>query len=87
MILISTIMILLALLLLVAARFVITKMGIKTEKVWPELGRRLSRGAAPKLKDGLAILVLVLFVLVPSFYIFAYLADPGAIDTGKLLSN
>ena len=87
MILISTIMILLALLLLVAARFVITKMGIKTEKVWPELGRRLSRGAAPKLKDGLAILVLVLFVLVPSFYIFAYLADPGAIDTGKLLST
>ena len=63
MILISTIMILLALLLLVAARFVITKMGIKTEKVWPELGRRLSRGAAPKLKDGFAILVLVLFVL------------------------
>ena len=87
MILISTIMILFALLLLVAARYIITKMGVRSEKVWPELGRKLSHGAAPVAKDALAVLVLALFVLIPSFYIFMYLADPGSIDVGTLLST
>lgn len=87
MILISTILIIFALLLLVVARSIIIRMGVSTDKVWPELGRRLSHGVAPMAKDSLAVLVLFLFVLVPSFYIFTYLADPGSVDTGKLLST
>ena len=87
MILISVIMILIALALLVAARYIITRVGIPGEKVFPELGRKLSHGAVPKIKDGLAVLVLFVMVLIPSFYIFMYLTEPGDIDGGRLAGS
>lgn len=88
MIVISVIMIVLALLMLVAVNKIIKKFKIPMKKVWPQLGRRMSRGALPKMKNGAAIAFFVLIVLVPSFYIFTYLSQPVPdVDWGTLLGS
>lgn len=88
MILISVIMIVLALILLVVVRWLIRRFRIPSEKVWPTLGRRVSRGPLPKAKDVLTVGFLAIVVLLPSFYIFMYLTEPiPAIDYGTLLSS
>lgn len=76
MILISVIMIVLALILLVAVKWIIRKFRIPVSRVWPDLGRMVSRGFLPKTKDFLTVAFLLLVVLLPSFYIFMYLAEP-----------
>ncbi|MCL1978767.1 MAG: ABC transporter permease subunit [Methanomassiliicoccaceae archaeon] len=87
MILISVLMIILALLLLVVVKVLIMRFKIPVKKVWPQLGRKVSRGAVPKLKDVFSIAFLVLMVLLPTFYIFTFLTQPMAdIDYGALLS-
>ena len=86
MILISVLMIVLALLLLVVVKLLIMRFKIPVKRVWPQLGRKLSRGAMPKLKDLFSIVFLVLIVLLPTFYIFTFLTQPMAdIDYGALL--
>lgn len=88
MILISVIMILLALVLLFVVKRVMVRFRIPIKKVWPELGRKVSRGALPKAKNILAIGFLLIVVLIPSFYIFMYLTEPvPAVDYGRLLSS
>lgn len=88
MILISVVMIVLALILLVVVRWIIARFRIPWKKVWPELGRRVSRGPLPKLKDFLTVAFLIVVVLLPSFYIFMYLTEPiPDIDYGTLLSS
>lgn len=88
MILISVVMIVLALILLVAVRWIIARFRIPWKKVWPELGRRVSRGPLPKVKDVITIAFLIVVVLLPSFYIFMYLTEPiPDIDYGTLLSS
>ena len=88
MILISVIMIVLALILLVAVKWIIRKFRIPVSRVWPDLGRMVSRGFLPKTKDFLTVAFLLLVVLLPSFYIFMYLAEPiPDIDYGTLLSS
>ncbi len=88
MILISVIMIVLALILLVAVKWIIRKFRIPVRRVWPELGRMVSRGFLPKTKDFLTVAFLLVVVLLPSFYIFMYLAEPiPDIDYGTLLSS
>ncbi len=88
MILISVIMIVAALLLLVAVKWIIRRFKIPFKKVWPELGRMVSRGSLPKAKDFLTVAFLLVIVLLPSFYIFAYLAEPiPTVDYGMLLSS
>ena len=88
MILISVIMIVLALILLVVVKWIIRKFRIPMRKVWPELGRMVSRGFLPKTKDFLTVAFLLVVVLLPSFYIFMYLAEPiPDIDYGTLLSS
>ena len=88
MILISVMMILLALVLLIIVKRLMTKLKIPITKVWPQIGRRLSRRFAPKLKDVLSIAFLVVFVLLPSFYLFSYLTQPVAsVDYGALLGS
>jgi thiamine transport system permease protein len=77
MILISVLMIVLALLLLVVVKLMIMRFKIPIKKVWPQLGRKLSRGTAPKLKDAFSIAFLVLIVLLPTFYIFTFLTQPA----------
>lgn len=88
MILISVIMILLALVLLFVVKRVMVRFRIPIKKVWPELGRKVSRGALPKAKNILAIGFLLIVVLIPSFYIFMYLTEPvPSVDYGCLLSS
>ena len=88
MILISVIMIVLALILLVAVKWIIRKFRIPVSRVWPDLGRMVSRGFLPKTKDFLTVAFLLVVVLLPSFYIFMYLAEPiPDIDYGTLLSS
>ena len=87
-ILISVIMIVLALILLVVVRKAIAGFHFPMKKVWPDLGRKLSRGALPKTKDVLTIAFLVVVVLLPAFYIFLYLTQPVPdMDYGMLLSS
>lgn len=87
-ILISVIMIVLALLLLVVVKKIIQRFHIPGKKVWPELGRKVSRGALPKAKDFITIAFLIVIVLLPSFYIFMYLTQPAAdIDYGGLFGS
>ncbi len=87
-ILISVIMIVLALILLLVAKKAIHGFRIPVKKVWPMLGRKVSRGSLPKLKDVLTVGFLVVVVLLPSFYIFMYLTQPiPSIDYGTLLSS
>ncbi|MCL1811160.1 MAG: ABC transporter permease subunit, partial [Methanomassiliicoccaceae archaeon] len=87
MILISVLMIILALLLLLVVKLVIMRFKIPMRKVWPQLGRKLSRGAAPKLKDAFSIAFLTVIVLLPTFYIFTFLTQPTAdIDYGALMA-
>ena len=87
MILISVLMIVLALLLLIIVKLLIMKFKIPVKKIWPQFGRMISRGAVPKLKDAFSIAFLVVIVLLPTFYIFAYMTHPIAgIDYGTLMS-
>ena len=87
-ILISVIMIVLALILLLVVRKAIGGFRFPMNKVWPDLGRKVSRGALPKLKDTLTIAFLVFVVLLPAFYIFMYLTQPiPEIDYGRLLGS
>lgn len=88
MILISVIMILLALILLVAVKWIIRRFRIPFRKVWPAIGRRISRGMLPKAKDALTVAFLIAVVLLPSFYIFAYMAEPMPdVDYAMLLES
>ena len=87
MILISVLMIVFALLLLVVVKLLIMKFKIPVKKVWPQFGRKLSRGTMPKLKDAFSIGFLVLVVLLPTFYIFTFLTQSMVnIDYSALLS-
>ena len=87
-ILISVIMIVLALILLVVVRKLIAKFRFPMNKVWPDLGRKVSSGALPKAKDFLTIAFLIVVVLLPTFYIFLYLTQPiPTIDYGQLFGS
>ncbi|MDR2846708.1 MAG: ABC transporter permease subunit [Candidatus Methanoplasma sp.] len=88
MILISVLMIVLALLLLIVARVLMMRLKVPIRKVWPKIGRKLSRGKVPKIKDIFSVAFLLVIVLLPSFYIFAYLTQPIApIDYGMLFHS
>lgn len=87
-ILISVVMIVLALILLVVVRKLISNFRFPMKKVWPELGRSVSRGALPKAKDFITIAFLIVIVLLPSFYIFLYLTQPiPDVDFGGLFGS
>jgi thiamine transport system permease protein len=83
---VSILLILMALVLLVVIKQVLMKVHIPFNKVWPMPEKRLSKGVFPKLKDGLSISFLVFIILIPSFFIFAYVftASPESSDWGAL---
>ena len=91
---VSVLMILFSLLLLVAVKVLTIKFHIPWKKVWPGAEARLSKGAAPRLRDGATFFFLSMMVLVPSFFIAAYMAtssptagvDWGVFTNGLLLS-
>lgn len=77
---VSILLIIVALILLVILKLVIMRVRLPLGKVWPRPEKILSRGLVPKLKDGSAIFFLILFVLLPSFFIFTYvLTAPSSV--------
>jgi thiamine transport system permease protein len=69
---VSILLILLAIVLLVVLKLLVMKVRLPAGKVWPKWEKMLSRGWLPKSKDGIAIAFLVVFVLIPAFFIFTY---------------
>lgn len=69
---VSILLIVLALILLVVLKLVIMKVKIPMRRVFPGPEKLFSRGLVPKLKDTGAVVFLVIFVLIPSFFIFSY---------------
>jgi len=69
---VSILLIIAALVLLVVLKVVVMKVRLPAGKVWPKWERILSRGWVPKSKDGISIAFLVIFVLLPAFFIFTY---------------
>lgn len=84
----SVILILFAVVMLFVAKYLMNRVKIPWTKVWPVWGRRLSRGAAVKLKNGFTMLFFAAIVILPSFYIFTYLfVTPETVALGTLLSS
>ncbi len=69
---ISILLIALSLVLLVVLKVLVMKVRLPAGRVWPKWEKILSRGITPKLKDGLSGVFLIVIVLIPSFFIFAY---------------
>jgi len=69
---VSILLIILALVLLILLKVVIMRVKIPIRKVWPMPEKLLSRGIFPRLKDLGASTFLVIFVLIPSFFIFSF---------------
>jgi thiamine transport system permease protein len=78
---VSILLIVLSLLLLVILKLVIMRFRLPIRKVWPLPEKILSRGAFPKIKNGGSLLFLAFFVLLPSFFIFSYVAFATPVGT------
>lgn len=86
---VSILLIIMALVLLVILKLVVIKVRLPMGKVWPTPEKILSRGLVPKFKDGSAVFFLAIFILVPSFFIFSYVATSSASvgDWGPFLNS
>ncbi|KAF5062055.1 Binding-protein-dependent transport system inner membrane component [anaerobic digester metagenome] len=86
---VSILLILLSLVLLVIIKLVIMKVHLPMGRIWPRPEKLFSRGWFPKTKDGLAVFFLVLFVLIPSFFIFTYVGsvEPTSFDWGPFMES
>lgn len=84
----SAILILLAIAMLFIVKYAMNHLKIPWSKVWPTWGRRLSRGIAVKLKDSLSYVFFFIVILLPSFFIFAYLfVTPDPVNFGTLVGS
>ena len=84
--LVSALMIVLALVLLIAVKFVAVRLKFPLRRVWPVAERRLSTRPFARLRDIGALAALVFFILVPSFFFlgFLFVATPAAaLDWGR----
>jgi thiamine transport system permease protein len=86
---VSILLILLSLVLLLVIKLVIMKVHLPMGRIWPRPEKLFSRGWFPKTKDGLAVFFLVLFVLIPSFFIFTYVVsvEPASFDWGPFMES
>jgi thiamine transport system permease protein len=86
---VSILLIIFALALLVVLKLSVMKVKLPKGKVWPKWERILSRGFVPRLKDGSATIFLVILVLIPSFFIFSYVAtaSPTSADWSGFWSS
>lgn len=78
---VSILLILFSLLLLVLVKFLTLKFHIPQRKVWPTFESRLSKGAAPRARDTATFTFLVIMILIPSFFIIAYMATSSPTRT------
>ncbi len=81
---VSILLIILALILLVLVKYVLMRVKLPFRSVWPRFEKSLSRGMVPRMKDGSAIIFFVIFVLIPSFFVFSYVftGETGTVDWG-----
>jgi thiamine transport system permease protein len=86
---VSILLIILALILLVILKLVIMKVKLPMRRVFPGPEKLFSRGLVPRLKDTGALVFLVIFVLIPSFFIFSYvlIASPSGGDWSLFLES
>jgi len=86
---VSILLIVLALVLLVVLKLVVMKVHIPLRRVFPGPEKLFSRGIFPRIKDGGVTLFLVIFVLIPSFFIFSYVlvASPQAGDWSLFMES
>ena len=70
----SIVLILLALVLLIVIKLVVMRVKIPFRRVWPTAEKWFSRGFAPRLKDSGAFVFLAIVILIPSFFIFGFVA-------------
>jgi len=84
---VSMLLIITAIVFLLLIKYALSKVSIPFDKVWPRWERVLSRGLVPKAKDLLTFLFMLIVVIIPSFFIFAYLLvpSPGQLDWGGLI--
>ena len=71
--LVSALMIVLALVLLVAVKFLAVRLKVPLKRVWPKTERTLSRRGYARLRDTGALAFLVLLILLPSFFFLGFL--------------
>lgn len=84
--LVSALMIILALALLVVVKYVAVRLRFPLRRVWPITERKLSSRPFPRLRDLGALVALVVFILVPSFFFLGFLfvaAPSAALDWGR----
>ncbi len=74
---VSIILIVTAIIFLLIIKFVLGRINVPFDKVWPRWERVLSRGMVPKAKDAISFVWLFAIVIIPSFFIFAYLLVPS----------
>ncbi|MFX1571029.1 MAG: ABC transporter permease [Promethearchaeota archaeon] len=67
--LLAGILIAISLLLLFSIKFLTRKVGFPVKSVWPKIERFLSRKNLKYLRDIIALVILLIFILVPAFYI------------------
>lgn len=86
---VSILLIVLSLVLLVVLKLVIMRVRLPMGRIWPRPERIFSRGWFPKMKDGVAIAFLAIFVLLPSFFIFTYVMSvtPTDFDWGPFTDS
>ena len=87
---VSMVMVVLSIPLLFIVKYVAAHAKFPLRRVWPGAERRLSRGAAPRVRDGLAFGFLAFIVLVPSFFLVSFLAagaPSGTADWGTFASS
>ncbi|MFW9901642.1 MAG: ABC transporter permease, partial [Candidatus Thorarchaeota archaeon] len=71
--LLAGILIAISLLLLFSIKFLTRKVGFPVKSVWPRIERFLSRKNLRYTRDILALVILLIFILVPAFYIIVEL--------------
>jgi len=80
---VSAVLIVLAVILMFSARIVVYRAKIPLRKVFPHLEKRLSSNLPIRLRNVLTVAFLSAIVLVPSFFIFAYIVQgqiPSSFD-------
>ncbi|MFO7619090.1 MAG: ABC transporter permease subunit [Thermoplasmata archaeon] len=85
----AMLLVMISLALLVVVKIVVMKFKLPLRKVMPGPERLLSRGIAPKLKDGLALIFMVVVLLIPSFFLFTFIftGEPAPVDWATFWSS
>ena len=78
--LLAGILIAVALALLFSVKFLTRKVGFPVKNVWPEIETALSHKYLRYIRDGLTIVILLGFILIPSFFIVSRIFDYNIIE-------